>query len=195
MHNRRTIAKQYLRGRNQQDIAKMVNLTQQTVSKEIASLKEQWIASTQIDFDEAQGAALNKIDDLEEEAIRQYERSRKSRKVIVHKKEPRVSPDPDKPAQVDDQGNVLAPALVEYVTTEISERTESSITKDVRWHDQIMKCVDMRLKVLGLYKQSEKGGGIDGALVPISIAHESTKSKMALLLAVFKEWDTGNTGS
>jgi len=186
LYNRRTIARQYLKGRNQEDIAEMVNLTQATVSKEIDALKEQWVRSTEVDFAEAQGAALNKVDAMEQEALNQYKKSKRAKKTTTQKKQPAAMPDNENP-EVTSEGEIVAPIITEYVIVEETIRKEEG-TGDVKWYDQVMKCIDMRLKILGLYNQSSKEPSI-GPFIPTGIAKETTKSKVALFLAVFKEWD------
>ena len=170
LYNRRTIARQYLKGRNQEDIAEMVNLTQATVSKEIDALKEQWVRSTEVDFAEAQGAALNKVDAMEQEALNQYKKSKRAKKTTTQKKQPAAMPDNENP-EVTSEGEIVAPIITEYVIVEETIRKEEG-TGDVKWYDQVMKCIDMRLKILGLYNQSSKEPSI-GPFIPTGIAKET----------------------
>jgi hypothetical protein len=171
----------------------MTNLSIPQVSSEIDLLREQWKISSDIDFSEAQGAALNRIDDMEQEAINQYIRSKRAKKTTTRKREPVTAP-PDSPAEVTDQGDVILPQnQTDFVVVEESIRTEEG-TGSVRWHDQILKCIDMRLKILGLYKQTNKEG-FDAATIPVNISEETTKSKTALFLAIIKEWESSGSGN
>ena len=187
LYQRRVIAKNYLKGKSQVEIARLVNLHQTKVSQELEILRRQWIQAAGVDFAEAQGAALQKIDDMEQEAIQQYQKSRKSKKITTRKREPRTII-PDTQAEVNEKGDIVeSQPVTQYVVVEESIRTEEG-TGDVRWHDQVMKCIDMRLKVLGLYRQTTKEG-VDGRLIPVSLTKETIRGKAALFLAIFEEWN------
>ena len=185
LHNRRTIAKNYLKGKSQTEIGQLVNLSHNMVGQELEVLRRQWVQAAEIDFAEAQGEALHKVNDMEQEAIRQYQKSKRAKKITTRKREPITIKDEENP-EVTDEGNIVVPVKRELVMVEETIRTEQG-TSDVRWHDQILKCIDIRLKILGLYKQPKEG--IDGRLETVSLTKETTKGKAALFLAVFEEWD------
>ncbi len=191
LYQRRSIARFYLKGMSQATIARRVNLTDHQVSDELVVLREQWKQSAEIDFTMAQGAALDRIDDLEQEAINQYIRSKRPRKTTTRKREPKSIPT-DKPSKVNNKGDIIPPDP-EFVMVEESIRTEEG-TGSIRWHDQILKCIDMRLKILGLYKQTNKEG-FDGATIPVNISQETIKGRTALLLAIIKEWESSGSGN
>jgi len=192
LYNRRTIAKNYLKGKSQIEIGALINLSHNMVGQELEALRRQWVMSSEIDFAEAQGEALHKVNDMEQEAINQYQKSKRAKKIITRKREPVTVADTENP-EIDDAGNIVSPTKREFVMVEESIRTEEG-TSDVRWHDQILKCIDMRLKILGLYKQPIKEG-FDGRLEAVSITKETTKGKAALFLAVFEEWDETRTNN
>jgi hypothetical protein len=193
LYQRRTIAKNYLKGKSQAEISRIVNLSQPAVANELEILRRQWVQAANVDFAEAQGAALQKIDDMEQEALDQYEKSKQSKKIMTRKRVPKTTI-PNGQSEVDEVDNIIEPqSITRYVVVEESIRVEEG-TGDVRWHDQVMKCIDMRLKVLGLYRQTTKEGA-DGRLIPVSLTKETVRGKAALFLAIFEEWDDTHKGN
>lgn len=74
--SRRTkVAKLYLLGKTQYEIAKEVRCSQGTVGNDLAALREEWLASALLDFGEAKARELARIDNLEAEAWDAWYRS------------------------------------------------------------------------------------------------------------------------
>ncbi len=189
LFKRRSIAKHYLQGKSQPQISKLVNWTVKKVSEELQVLRAQWVQAAEIDFAEAQGAALNKIDDLEQEAVREYTKSKRPRKTIIKKRVP-IGPPEELPAEITPKGKIIKPsAILELELSEQVDKIEEG-TAAVKWHDQIMKCIDMRLKILGLYNQPLKTEGFDERRsVSVELAKETAEGKVRLFMSVFEQWE------
>lgn len=189
LYKRRSIAKFYLLGKTQSQIAKLVKWSGKKVSEELQVLKAQWIQASEIDFAEAQGAALNKIDDLEQEAVREYTKSKRPKRTIIKKRVP-VGPPEELPAEVTPKGKIIKPsAILELELSEQVDKIEEG-TAAVKWHDQIIKCIDMRLKILGLYNQPSKLEGFDERRgVSVELAKETAEGKVRLFMSVFEQWE------
>jgi len=63
--DRETVARLYLRGVSQMDIAAEVGVNQSTVSRDLKALQKAWRESSLIDINEAKQRELAKIDELE----------------------------------------------------------------------------------------------------------------------------------
>lgn len=73
--DRRRISELYLEGWLQADIATEVGLSQSTVSNDLKALHSQWLESSLVDFNEAKAREIAKIDKLEREYYRAWQRS------------------------------------------------------------------------------------------------------------------------
>jgi hypothetical protein len=74
--SRRTkVAKLYLLGKTQYEIAREVGCSQGTVGNDLSALREEWLASALLDFGEAKARELARIDNLESEAWAAWYRS------------------------------------------------------------------------------------------------------------------------
>lgn len=62
---RLTIAADYVKGMPQYEIANKYKCSQATISKDLARIREEWLKSTLIDFNEVKAREIAKIDNLE----------------------------------------------------------------------------------------------------------------------------------
>lgn len=82
-HDLVAIADLYLQGKPQEQIAMLINaarpydLSQQTISNDIAFIRQRWRESTVIDFNERKQMELARLDALEREYWRAWERSKR----------------------------------------------------------------------------------------------------------------------
>lgn len=74
-HDLAITSEQYLRGKTQMDIAAALGITQQQVSQDIKELRRRWREAGIRDINAAQEQELAKIDNLEVEYWRAWERS------------------------------------------------------------------------------------------------------------------------
>jgi len=139
---RRKVSEMYVKAMAQIDIAAELGCSQKTVSRDIAAIKDAWLQSALVNFDEAQAEALAKVDRLENEYWTAWESSKKDR-VKRSKTENRKG---------DDEDTRLA--------QEVHARDGNpSFLQGVQW------CIDRRVKILGLdapqKRKVEHSGSID----------------------------------
>ena len=178
-------ARYYLKGWTLEQMAQKIGLSVPTIMKDLEVVKEQWKQSTLVDFDEAQGAALDKIDQMEAKCIEKFNLSEKEKRTVTQKRIPMMK-DEDGKLYVDTKGKlIIDQAEPKYIVVEETIKKEENVG-DVRWLTEIRALLDMRMKILGLYKLPEKANG--KLAQPTRIAQENTKGKVALLLALVEEW-------
>jgi hypothetical protein len=81
LNRRKEVAAAYLRGEYQSDIAARFGVTQQQISKDLSSIRAAWLASAVRDFDAARAQELAKIDAVEREYWRAWERSQEDKEI------------------------------------------------------------------------------------------------------------------
>lgn len=133
--DRADVARRYLRGEFQVDIAKAISdqrdyaITQQQVSWDLAAIREEWKRSAVRDFDDAKAQELARIDELERTYWHAWERSLEAAsKTTQHLN------------HMGDEGPKPSRAIVE--TTER--------VGDPRFLEGVQHCIDKRIKLLGL---------------------------------------------
>ena len=82
--DRRRVAEMYLRGALQSDIAEELGIDQSTVSRDLQSLRDEWLQSALVDINEAKARELAKIDGLEVEYWVAWQESKKDAETITH---------------------------------------------------------------------------------------------------------------
>jgi hypothetical protein len=75
LERRKNVARRYLRGEAQWEIARAFEVAQSTVSEDLRTIREAWLKEALLDFDERQAKELAKIDELEVMAREAYLRS------------------------------------------------------------------------------------------------------------------------
>lgn len=73
--DRRKIAALYLRGYKQAEIAEEIGVDISTISRDLATMQDEWRAATLMDLDEAKRRELARVDGLELEYWEAWERS------------------------------------------------------------------------------------------------------------------------
>lgn len=136
---RADIAARYKAGATQTAIGAALGLTQQQISYYLKGLLVEWRTQAGADMDAKLQQELAKLDWLEAEAAREYERSKK----------------PIQKRQVVTEATVVEgkePTPAQLVKT--TETTEGRLG-DPHYLDLIDRCVDRRLRIFGLYAQGE----------------------------------------
>jgi hypothetical protein len=137
--DRRKIAKLYLEGKIQGEIAQELNISQATVSRDLTFLQKEWAEARINDIDERKRIELAKIDNLELEYWDGWNRSKQASKVETQKmlgsakkpKQGETNPEP-------------TPEKFEKIN-----KTESQIG-DPRFLTGIQDCIRQRRELLGL---------------------------------------------
>lgn len=128
--DRETIAKLYMQGKSQYEIAEVINaqysftITQQQVSSDLKVIRDRWLESSIRDFDAAKSEQLAKIDLMESEAWEAWDKSKETAKVITRK-----------------QGGKNAGE----VTTRIERQTGNPAYLNI-----VDRCIERRCRLLGL---------------------------------------------
>lgn len=129
--DRRRISEMYLRGDLQADIAKELSLSQSTVSADLAVLRDEWLASSIMDFNDRRAQELAKIDDLEREYWTAWKRSQQDAEIRVK--------------EAIKRGEKNQETMIQKA----QERTEAQIG-DPRYLSGIQWCINKRCELLGL---------------------------------------------
>jgi transposase len=132
-HRRAIVAKLFLQGMWQSDIAKHVNVTQQQVSSDIQFLRKQWRTTAIDDYKAKQDEELAKINLLEQEYYEAWNKSKtqfKARSI--------------KGRELEGSEGQSAKQIIEK-----QERTEDRVG-DPRYLQGIQWCIEQRCKILGI---------------------------------------------
>src|SRR5262245_48717225 len=68
LERRRKVTARYIRGETQWSIARAFEVDQATISRDLAAIRNEWLASSLRDFDEARAFELARIDEVERAA-------------------------------------------------------------------------------------------------------------------------------
>lgn len=134
--DRTAIAKLYLKGQNQYDIARELNISRDMVQHDLMRIKEAWQQSTVFDFHEAKTKALAEIDNLMVTAWGAWEQSKKGRKKTVQSQTKKGTSKKNS-----------------EVTASVSNEETYG---DPRFLQQVKDCISEKAKLLGLYPDDSK---------------------------------------
>lgn len=154
--DREEIARRYLHGETQQQIADALEMTRQMIGYDLKAIQEAWRASALRNFDEAKAQELAKIDEVEREAWDAWFNSKKPRlitfkeTVLQGKQRPSqtldVLDDDDEEDETEDIG-----AFEELLNARTKERvTREEMLGDPRFLLIVHSCIERRSKLLGL---------------------------------------------
>jgi hypothetical protein len=142
-HRRQQVAELYLRGKYQEEIARLVGCSQPQVSADLKAVQRQWLAASIRDFDAVKAQELAKLDAIEREALDAWAQSRQPREVTLTKritgKDPR---------------------------DEASIRREQS-AGDPRFLQVAQRCIEVRCDLLGLSTSVEAAKALGTGLAAL----------------------------
>lgn len=168
--DRKKIAGLYLKGWLQVDIAQEVGIDQSTVSRDLKAIRDEWLKSTLVDFNEAEGRELAKIDAVEVEAWAAFERSKEDREISVQE-------------SVDGDSNRQKAQI----------RTEGR-DGDPKWLEIVLKCSEQRRKILGIDAPvKSEVTGKDGG--PLHMNIENFMKAKQELAEWEQDWEGGSDGN
>ena len=124
-------------------------ITQAVISRDIKEIKKRWAESEISNIDERIVQELTKIDLVEREAYLAWEKSKGSKFTISEKKV--IATADNKQTVVTDKGELVVEPTNE-TQIGLAERTtkQEETVGDPRWLDIINKCIDRRIRLLGL---------------------------------------------
>jgi hypothetical protein len=149
LERRTKVARHYCEGKSQAQIAEIMDLNVMTVNKDLARVREYWLALMMADFDQRKCQELAKIDYLEATAWRAWKRSTRpaqTRHLSVEKGF-RVVQKKDRNGQ---PLRGVAPVSKMMPVREIDDTTEKTQAGDPRFLEIVSDCIDKRLKLMGL---------------------------------------------
>lgn len=129
LERRQRVARAYQELTPQWKIAQAEGVSQQTISQDLAFIREQWRQSMLLDADQRMAQELAKIDDLEAKARAGWERS------------------------CQDAENIRTTTTAEGTQTVTTRRGQAG---DPRFLDVISKCIQDRCKLLGLLDERNR---------------------------------------
>ena len=134
LKRRTTVSEMYLAGRTQYQISLVVNVTPQQVSQDLKRVREHWRSSTLQNFEQKVDIEIAKADQVEQEAWIAYENSRGKHVTVLNR--------------AGEHG-------AETIT-----KTEY-LTGDPSYLSTILRCIDIRCKILGLLAPTKVKTGVD----------------------------------
>lgn len=142
---REAVSRMYRRGIAQWKIAQKFGVTQQTISIDLKTIREQWRESAIRDFDSHREEQLAKLDEIEREAWNAWQQSKQD--AITH------------------VGGISADKTVDKTTT-------AKQVGDPRYLQIVKDCIERRCKMLGLDapEKIEHGGKLEIETVKQAIA-------------------------
>lgn len=150
--DRRNIARLYLKGELQADIAEQLGISQSTVSRDLSAIQKQWQEANIHDINERKSTELAKIDNLELEYWDAWKRSQEDAELRT-KKAVESNGETRKEAQERIEGQVGNPAFL----------------RGIEW------CINKRCELLGLdapKKTDFSSGGKEITIVPLGVKIE-----------------------
>lgn len=140
-HRRQRVAEMYLRGSYQSEIADSLGVDQTTISRDLLELRKEWQVSALVNINEAKAKELAKIDTLEMEYWRAWERSKLDAEIEVteqvgSRKKPKPGDPPGEPA-------IIPEKIKKYKRVE-GQSGNPAFLAGVQW------CINKRCEILGL---------------------------------------------
>lgn len=145
MKRRVEVAEMYLSGHSQVQIAEKMDVSVNTVAKDLHEIRRVWVSRMEAVFEERKAQELAKIDRLEQVAWEAYERSRgKCRSVRTRNERIRQSV----PGRGGRTGTARMVPMKEVKEETVKDREEG----DPRFLEQVSWCIETRLRLMGLLK-------------------------------------------
>jgi hypothetical protein len=127
---RKAVVRDYLMGMAQYDIAEKYGVVQSVISRDLSVIREQWMRSTLVDFNEAKAREVAKIDNIEMEWWSAWRRS------IGEKTKART--------------RQIVGTTVHEVTIEKDQLLGNpTFLQGVQW------CIEQRCKIFGIYEATK----------------------------------------
>lgn len=139
--SRRTeVARRYLQGEMQEDIARSFGVTQGQISQDLKVIRAAWLAAAIRDFDAAKAEELAKIDAVEREYWQAWERSKQDKEVATQEAQ---EPLPLTPEEIK-AGKKPKPPRKKVTLRKEGQSGNPAFLQGV------LACIDKRCKILGL---------------------------------------------
>lgn len=154
---RKEVARLYLQQKTQAEIAQSLGVTQVTVSNDLKAVHAEWVKAAVMDMNEFKQRELERIDALERESWKAWIRSCEKAKEKSTKA----------------KATALNQGTPDYFEVTESER---ELLGDPRYLEIVKNCIDLRCKIMGVYREQDPEGGRD-AKKPVQIIEISVRSR------------------
>lgn len=141
---RAEVAERYLKGEPQSLIAEQMSVSTATVGNDLKFIMGKWLEDSKLAFEERKAKELAKIDQVEALAYRGWEKSIEKQEVHRSQKET------VRQAVRNQDNKITGHKMVPVKVTE--ETVVKGQSGDPRFLEMIGRCVEMRLRILGLWK-------------------------------------------
>lgn len=135
----------YLKGLTQAAIAGELGVSVHTVAKDLDKVRRGWVEQAKMEFEERKAQELAKVDHIEAMAWRGWEAS------LTKQEVQRTLKETVRQVQRNSENKVIGHKMVPVKVVE--ETVVKGSSGDPRFLEQAAKCVEMRLRILGLWKQ------------------------------------------
>ncbi len=132
--DRAEVAELYLKQWTQQEIADKLDLSRVTVGADLKFIQKSWRESSLIDMNEAKQRELERIDKLEREYWRAWEKSQQDAEESTQKAATELMPD----------GEIKRKPGGEVVLKKKGQSGDASYLRGIQW------CIEQRCKILGI---------------------------------------------
>lgn len=124
LERRKRVAARYIRGETQWEIARAFEVDQKTVSNDLKAIRAEWLASAVQDMDAIKARELARVDECEAQAWKAWTKSQENAEVLRARMRGQQSE---------------------------TEKVSKGQAGDPRFLDVVLKCVEKRCLILGVY--------------------------------------------
>ncbi len=210
LERRKRVAQMYCEGKTQFEISKATGVTQAMISVDLKTIREAWLATAIMDWDDVKAKELAKLDLVEERMWEAYHRTvgqevittkdvkRELREAIKEqpgrsaKRRGKGLPPPDDPSWNSDIDGPGRDTDLEMTTVEERENTR---TKDIPGNPAymtiILECIKTRCKILGFLddkngaNNNQQIGAIDWDVIAlVKTAPDPIEARISKLLVI-----------
>jgi hypothetical protein len=143
--DRTLLARMYVRGKSQHEMRLSLNsmypdrpLSGSTINQDLQAIRNAWLNSTLVDFNEAKSKELARLDELEREAFDAWERSKEKHIRLEY--------------EISDDQIPFSVDKIAEVTRKKKRKVIEATVGDIRYLEMIERVADMRCKIFGLYE-------------------------------------------
>ncbi len=147
---RKEVAKRYVQGQSQWEIANDLNVTEALITADIRTIRELWLSSALQDFNSAKAMELAKIDNLEATAWEAWHRSCATQKKITTKKALRNTQKDNSLGNPDPRSSKKKPPLTLEMMTIGKDVEHKRTGGNPAFLATVQWCIEVRVKILGL---------------------------------------------
>jgi len=154
LQRRDQVAKYYLKGLTQLEISQKLECSLKTIANDLRVVREAWLQSSLQNFDEKKSLELARLDELEAVAWQAWQKSTQDTVTKYTKTELMRKPVGTRAGGHKKAAHQMTPIKV------VENESLRSNSGDPRFLEQIGRCIEMRLKVIGAFKDVGNTGNV-----------------------------------